>query len=111
MGYTDGESTIDNIFYNIDYPFDAIEVNATNFYQGSRLTAKQWHNLSDEAKKAWDMLSQEAKATILQPRPPQQPYGPGRKPPFHSKPAFNSSTALPPMQHNVNQHDIDTLVS
>ena len=67
-------------WYDIDSPVDAIQVNATNYYPGSRLTSDQWLSLPEDAKKVWDMLSQEAKAITLKPRPPSAPNPGGRRP-------------------------------
>ena len=63
--YIDGEQFEDASQYGIDYPLDLIEVNATNFNCGLRLSYKQWKRLPEDAKKIWNMLSQEAKAIIL----------------------------------------------
>ena len=61
----DGECYGDNEQYDIDYLLDLIEVNATNFNRGPRLSYEQWQKLPEDARKIWDMPSQEAKAIIL----------------------------------------------
>ena len=59
--------------YDINQPLDFLQIHATHYNQGPRLTYEQWHALPDDAKKIWDTLSQEAKAIILQPPPKPDP--------------------------------------
>ena len=92
--------------YDIDCPVDTIEVNATHYYQGPRLTSEQWHKLPDDAKKIWDMLSPEAKAIILRPKLPTAPNLKEKRsfPPRFGKPP-------PDKARQVNNHDIETLIA
>lgn len=48
--YNDGEGYGDEPF-DIDYPVDLIEVNATSFNRGPRLSYEQWQKLPEDAKK------------------------------------------------------------
>lgn len=105
-GYVDGESYGEDPMYDIDCPVDTIEVNATHYYQGPRLTSEQWHKLPDDAKKIWDMLSPEAKAIILRPKLPTAPNLKEKRsfPPRFGKPP-------PDKARQVNNHDIETLIA
>ena len=105
--YEDGESFVDTSTYDIDCPVDTIEVNATNFFKGPRLTSEQWHKLPDDAKKIWDMLSQEAKAIILRPPSSSTSYPNNGWRPF--PPKFNKNFQQKPRQ--VNEHDIEMLMA
>ena len=61
----DSDPHYDTSNYDIDQPLDLIQVHATNFGHGPRLSYNQWHALPDDAKKIWDSLSQDAKTIIL----------------------------------------------
>jgi hypothetical protein len=65
----DPDPLYDTNSYDIDQPLDLIQVHATNFGNGPRLSYDQWHALPEDAKKIWDTLSPDAKAIILQPPP------------------------------------------
>ncbi len=101
---SDGESP-DEVAYDIDSDIGTIEVNATNFYKGPRLTSEQWHKLPDDMKKIWDMLSQEAKAIILQ-QPSPSPNPNRMQKPYAARP---NQPAIP-CSRQVNEHDLETLI-
>ena len=73
MDYNHDSDNLTTAEYDIDQPLDILQVHATHYGQGPRLTYDQWHALPDDAKKIWDTLSQEAKAIILQPPPNRIP--------------------------------------
>ena len=51
--------------FDIDLPIADLQIHATNFQQGPRLSYEQWHALPEDAKLFWDLLSVKAKAIIL----------------------------------------------
>jgi len=51
--------------YDINQLLDFLQIHATHYNQGPRLTYEQWHALPDDAKKIWGTLSQEATTIIL----------------------------------------------
>ena len=61
----DDQDTWYDASYDIDLPVADLQIHATNFQQGPRLSYEQWHALPDDAKKIWDTLSAEAKTIIL----------------------------------------------
>ncbi|HEY9709439.1 MAG TPA: hypothetical protein V6D48_14645, partial [Oculatellaceae cyanobacterium] len=103
----DGESFDNTIHYDIDSTVETIEVNATKFQHGPRLSYEQWKKLPEDARKIWDMLSAEAKAIILQAKPSLGPNYAVAQRPF--VPRNNKGTM--PHQRNVNKHDIETLIA
>ena len=85
-----------NNYHDIDLPVASLQINATKFQTGPRMSYEQWHALPDDAKKIWDMLSPEAKLIILHPFLTNQPL----KPPYfgNRKPPLRQQHALPPCQ-------------